>query len=249
MALKHQTSQENTMRTTKEQLWYQEARSLSYFFHRQIWHLLALLILPPLAWALAAPVLGEGTWLGIADTTWFWLSMGVAVLHQLIVWIVFRLQMGWATLSKVFGWADLLVWGLLFLPFLVLRVVSVVGLAKSTQSSLELPGAIAFLLGIILLIPVIYTAWSVLRYFGLIRAMVGDHFRTLYREMPLVDQGIFKYSSNAMYTFGFLGLWAIGLLIGSQVALCMALFQHAYIWVHYHCTEKPDMEIIYSNDH
>ena len=29
------------------------------------------------------------------------------------------------------------------------------------------------------------------------------------------------------------------------VALAVALFQHAYIWVHYYCTEKPDMRRIY----
>jgi len=27
--------------------------------------------------------------------------------------------------------------------------------------------------------------------------------------------------------------------------LAAALFQHAYIWVHYYCTEEPDMQLIY----
>ena len=33
---------------------------------------------------------------------------------------------------------------------------------------------------------------------------------------------------------------------GSLAALAAALFQHAYIWVHYYCTEAPDMDLIYS---
>lgn len=65
--------------------------------------------------------------------------------------------------------------------------------------------------------------------------------------MPLVEQGAFKFSNNAMYTFAFYLLWAITLLIGSQAALSVALFQHAYIWVHHYCTEKPDMDIIYGD--
>jgi len=32
---------------------------------------------------------------------------------------------------------------------------------------------------------------------------------------------------------------------GTLAALAAALFQHACIWVHYYCTEKPDMELIY----
>jgi protein-S-isoprenylcysteine O-methyltransferase Ste14 len=94
-------------------------------------------------------------------------------------------------------------------------------------------------------VPVVYTAWSVGRYFGIPRALGGDHFRQEYRELPLVREGAFKYSSNAMYAFVFLVFWAIALLTGSRAALASALFQHAYIWVHFYCTEEPDMQVIY----
>ena len=40
-----------------------------------------------------------------------------------------------------------------------------------------------------------------------------------------------------MYTLGFLGLWSI--------ALVAALFQSAYIWIHYLCTEEPDMKVLF----
>jgi hypothetical protein len=233
------------MADNEKQIWYQEARSAPYFFYRQIWHLIALIILVPLTWAFARPVMGEGVFLEIKDTTWFWSSMGVAILHQVIVWIVFRLQMGWATLSKLFGRADLIVWGIIFLPFIIARPVLLVGLARATQSSLALPGFLSISLGILLLLPALYTIWSVLRYFGLVRAMVGDHFRIRFRKMPLVKKGAFKFSQNAMYAFAFFLLWGIALIHQSQAALSLALFQHAYIWVHYYCTEQPDMEIIY----
>ena len=37
----------------------------------------------------------------------------------------------------------------------------------------------------------------------------------------------------------------IGLLLGSWNAIVLALFYHAYIWVHMYCTEDPDMRILY----
>jgi protein-S-isoprenylcysteine O-methyltransferase Ste14 len=100
-------------------------------------------------------------------------------------------------------------------------------------------------IGLVLLVPAFYTTWSVERYFGVPRALGGDHFRQKYREMPLVKAGAFKYSANAMYSFVFLLFWAIALLAGSRAALAIALFQHAYIWVHMYCTEEPDMQIMY----
>ena len=171
--------------------------------------------------------------------------MLLSIVHQLVVWIVFRLQLGWAALTRIFGKADLLIWGLIFLPLFTGRVITLVGLARATQDSLALARPFAVGMALLLLIPAVYTLWSVLRYFGLTRAMVGDHFRVRYRHMPLDNRGIFKINGNAMYAFGFLLLWAIALLNRSLPALVVAGFQHIYIWVHYYCTEKPDMEIIY----
>ena len=48
-----------------------------------------------------------------------------------------------------------------------------------------------------------------------------------------------------MYTFGFLAAWIPGFMWLSSAALLSALFSHLYIWVHYYCTELPDMQHIY----
>ncbi len=40
-------------------------------------------------------------------------------------------------------------------------------------------------------------------------------------------------------------LYLPGLLLLSKAALAVALFNDIYIWVHYYCTERPDMETIY----
>jgi hypothetical protein len=91
----------------------------------------------------------------------------------------------------------------------------------------------------------LYLMYCVGRYFGFERAMGKDHFDPSYSEKPFVREGIFHYSSNAMYRFGFLGLWIPGLLAASEPALVAALFSHLYIWVHFYCTELPDIRRIY----
>lgn len=235
------------MKSDKIPVEYTEARTLTYFFHRQIWNVFAILILVPITWSFAVPVMGGGSWMGITDMTWFWLAIGVSIVHQVVVWIIFRGQLGWGILTKLFGKYDLLVWAVIFLPFLIARVITILGLASSSSDTLALPQSIAFLIGFILVIPAIYTLWSVFRYFGLIRALGADHFRLAYRDMPLVKAGMFKFNGNSMYSFAFLLLWSIALFQGSQPALIVAIFQHVYIWVHYFCTEKPDMDIIYAD--
>lgn len=231
--------------TNPKKLTYPQARSVAYFFHRQLWHLLYLLIFVPLTYFLSRTLLMEGSWLGLSTAQWFWASIIISIVHQVIVWVVFRLQLGWASLTRLFGSADLVVWGALFFPLFIGRIFLQVGLARSTPGTLAMPIPLATGISLILMLPALFTLWSVVRYFGVIRALVGDHFRLKYREMPLETRGIYRFSSNAMYTYVLLIFWAIALINRSLPALFMAFFHHAYIWVHYYCTEKPDMDIIY----
>ena len=63
--------------------------------------------------------------------------------------------------------------------------------------------------------------------------------------MAFVKPGIFRFTSNGMYVFGFSQLWVPGLRWGSAAALVVAAFNHIYIRVHYHATELPDIRRIY----
>jgi hypothetical protein len=85
------------------------------------------------------------------------------------------------------------------------------------------------------------------RYFGLARAAGLDHFDAQYRDMPLIKEGIFRFTSNGMYVYAFLLFWAIGVGFNSTAALTVAAFSHAYIWVHFYATEKPAMNFLYSS--
>ena len=66
--------------------------------------------------------------------------------------------------------------------------------------------------GVLLMGLIGWTMHSVLKYFTINRALGGNHFFDEYLNMPKVDQGAFRYSADAMYTFVFAGLWGIGLL-------------------------------------
>lgn len=75
--------------------------------------------------------------------------------------------------------------------------------------------------------------YSVRKYFGFDRAFGIDHFDpATYKDVPMVRKGIFQYSSNAMYVYGFFLLWVPGILAQSKAALLVAAFNHLYIWVH-----------------
>jgi hypothetical protein len=103
----------------------------------------------------------------------------------------------------------------------------------------------ALIFTIVLLLPALYTFYSVHKYFGIKRALGIDHFDKTYRNVPFVKEGIFKFTNNAMYTYGLFILWIPGLLLFSKAALMAAMFNHIYVWVHYYCTELPDIHYIY----
>lgn len=222
-----------------------EAGTLAYLLHGQLRHALAAVVLLAVAFALAAPVLGDSSFLGASDRAWFTACVGLAVVHQVVVVFGFRGQLGWAWFTRWFGRRDMGAWGLVFFPLLFARPLTLLALAVADAGSLAMDPRLSTLIGLGLLVPSAYTLWSVKRYFGFARALGGDHFRVAYRELPMVTEGAFGWSSNAMYTYAFLGLWAFAFLAGSHAAVIAAMFQHGYIWVHWFCTEKPDMELIY----
>jgi len=187
---------------------------------------------------------GTGLW-GISSLDWAKLAIAMALLHQTIVAIVFRLQLHLNLMVRLFGDKALRVWAAVFMPLLAARPLLILATGLASVGTLEGSRAVQLLAGTVLLVAPIWGMHSVIKHFTIARALGGDHFYDRFANMPLVDKGIFKYFQNGMYSFVFLGLWAIALLTGSWNALVLALFQHAYIWVHMYCTEDPDMRIIY----
>lgn len=172
----------------------------------------------------------------------FWLSIAIPVTHQIYVWFTWRMELNAKAVSNSIGFKLYLS---LFFLLLVLRPISILILSWVDSESLELNLMPRIILTIILLIPAIYTLYSVRKYFDFIRAAGGDHFDLKYRNLPFVKKGMFKYSKNSMYVFGFLIFWGIAVAFASKAALLSSAFCHVYIWIHYFTTEKPDMDFLY----
>lgn len=185
--------------------------------------------------------------LGFTAPQWATLSIGLAVVHQVLVAGVFRAQLHRNFLSQIWGDDDIHIWTRIFLPLLIARPITVFLTGWSDDVPIGLPRWLEIGAGLICVGLAIYGMQSVVRHFTIRRAVGGDHFRDEIAAMPLVSEGIFKYTQNAMYGVIFLGLWGIALLFDSWNALVLALFQHVYIWVHMYCTEKPDMGWIYGD--
>lgn len=186
-----------------------------------------------------------GQFRGVGTTAWFWIAVGLAVAHQSLVWFCWRTQLHGSLFTRTLGEWGFRVYAIAFSVFGIARAVAVFLVAESNRGTLDVPTILLRLLALILALPTVYLFYSVKRYFGFKRAFGIDHFDETFRSRPMVRRGIFRFASNGMYVFGFLILWIPGLWYASTAALCVALFNHLYIWVHYYSTELPDMKRIY----
>jgi len=219
-------------------------------FNNQLWHLLSLVILLPILIGFInkneIDILYGGFW---HVETYIWLIAAILapIVHQIYVLICWRSELYYQSISKLFGRkTGFKLYKIGFVIFILLRVITIVILAISNEGTLYINPILAYILAVLFAIPVIYLFVSVFKYFGMDRAFGIDHFEPqAANNLDMIKGGIFKYTPNAMYVFGFLILWIPGLIFLSKAALLAALFNHIYIWVHYYFTELPDMKYIY----
>ena len=219
---------------------------LKEIFEKQLLHLLYLmLLLAGLFLFSKLDGFDKGKLWGVETITWFYLLVGITVLHQVFVWFCWRTELYAGWLSRWFGHRAFAAYAVLFFLLIISRPLFITLLAIANRDTIPMNHMFKVILVILLAAPSLYLMYSIARYFGFERAFGIDHFDPSYRRKPLVKKGIFRYTSNGMYVFGLLILWIPGVLFSSLTALAAALFSHIYIWVHYFCTEKPDMNFIY----
>jgi hypothetical protein len=213
---------------------------------RQGWHLLTAITLAGVVWLGTRWIDLSGTALGLSTRTWLFLGVVLPIFHQFYVVLLWRGELYYQWLSKRAGENAFRIWAAGFMILFLTRPVTIIALGIADQGSQPIPLWLNIpLIGASTLI-CLYMAYSFVRYFGPKRALGMDHFQPdLYRDLPFVREGIFKWSSNAMYTYAFLALWVVGLVFQSRAALLGALFNHIFIWAHYYFTELPDMRAIY----
>ena len=188
----------------------------------------------------------DGSFLKLSSGRWFWLSILIPVIHQVYVVVLWRAELYYQMMTKWFGKKAFTIWAVGFLFLLLVRPLVIICLAIADRGSLFIPPWLSWGVGALFFIPVIYLGYSIKKFFGFKRAMGLDHFHPEdYKGTPLVKQGIYKWTPNPMYIFGFLMFWIPGLLLFSEAAIISAAFSHLYVWVHYYFTEYPDMVFIY----
>jgi len=215
-------------------------------FERQLLHLTAVALLVYAVYQLRnLPEFGLGGFLGISTSSWVTLTIAVAIIHQVYVWFCWRTELEWKLLSQIMGRLAFVLYAAGFTVLIVLRPILIFILGWSNRGSLPIDPILGYAVSAILVIPDLYLMYSVKTYFGFRRAFGLDHFDPSVRDLPLVRHGIFRWSPNAMYVFGFMVLWVPAFLFQSLAALVVAAFSHIYIWVHFYVTERPDMRRIY----
>ena len=201
----------------------------------QPFHFACLAVLLTLTW-MVWNILGE------PFPVAFWSAIAFPVVHQIFVWLTWRFEIQSSATSRAVGFPGYLV---LFFLLFGGRFISLVVLAWMDRGSLNLQSLPQAGLTILFALPGIYAMYSVKRYFGMARAAGADHFDPRFRDMPLVNEGIFRFTNNGMYLYAFLLFWAVAVGFNSSAALVVTAFSHVYIWVHFYATERPDMDFLY----
>ncbi len=217
---------------------------LSFFFKHQIWHVGGTIVLFYIGTQFVDLQSNNNTFIGISPLGWFVVAMSVPLIHQVYVWICWRSELCWKSITNTIGLKGYVI---LFFILIISRLSAIV-LCFVDYGSLYKPGWFAWILAGIIFIPGAYTMYSVKKYFGFIRAAGADHFDPKYRDMHFEKRGIFKWCANAMYVFGIAIPFAFAIATGSQSMFIVAIYTYISIWLHYFCTEKEDFKVIYGNN-
>ena len=214
---------------------------LNFFFKNQIWHIGGLIVLFYLSLQMVDLETNSKVFLGIGSKNWFLFAMTTPLLHQGYVWACWRSELCWKTISKTIGFK---VYFVVFFILGILRLSSI-GLCFADYGSWFIPGWIAWSVSVLIFIPFIYTIYSIKKYFGFLRATGIDHFDPSYKNIPFEKRGIFRWSSNAMYTFAIPVFFGFAISSGSKAMFVFAAYTFIGTWLHYFCTEKEDFKVIY----
>ena len=216
---------------------------LNFFFKHQIWHLGGIIVLFYISVQFVDLESNTNSFLEVGALGWFMIAMSIPIIHQAYVWICWRSELCWKLISNTIGFKGYVI---IFFILIISRLSAIV-LCFVDYGSLYKPGWLAWILGLILFIPGAYTMYSVKKYFGFLRAAGADHFDPKYRDLPFENRGIFKWTPNAMYVFAIGIPFSFAVATGSQSMFVVAIYTYVAIWLHYFCTEKPDIVAIYNN--
>jgi len=199
---------------------------LHFFFKNQIWHIGGLILLFYIGCQIVDFENNSNVFLGISVKNWFLFSMMTPLIHQSYVWLCWRSELCWKIISRTIGFK---VYVIIFFILAILRLSSI-GLCFADYGSWFTPGWMAWIVAILIFVPFVYTIYSIKKYFGFLRATGKDHFDPSYKNIPFEKRGIFKWSSNAMYTFAVAVFFGFAISAGSKAMFVFAAYSYIGVW-------------------
>ena len=113
---------------------------LKFFFKNQIWHIGGLILLFYVGYQMVDFENNLNVFLGISAKNWFLFSMATPLIHQGYVWLCWRSELCWKTISRTIGFKAYV---LIFFIVSILRLFSV-GLCFADYGTWYTPGWIAW---------------------------------------------------------------------------------------------------------
>ncbi len=215
---------------------------------RQGYHLLGYLLLGGiLLYATLADPDARGRAWGLSTAELVALSWVLAGIFQFGGALVWRLELYHGLIHRRFGRAGFIAFGIVFPIVGLSRMILIIPIAQSAPQTIAIHPGLFWALVLVPMPLILWACHSVAVYFEFSRAIGADHFDPSYRKRSLETRGIFKYIRNPMYAVILLLLYHPGLYFESGLGLIAAACHHAYVWVHYVCTEKPDLREIYGD--
>ena len=130
---------------------------LSFFFKHQIWHLGGTSILFYIGIKFSGLQNNTNTFINLGAFSWFIIAMTIPFIHQAYVWVCWRLELCWKSISRTIGFKGYVI---IFFVLIISRLSAIV-LCFVDYGSLYAPGWYAWSLAVIIFIPGIYTMYSV----------------------------------------------------------------------------------------
>ncbi len=178
-----------------------------------------------------------------------WIAMSACVLHQ--AWVVawWRPELHGKRVTARFGYPlGFRLFQVGFAALAFVRVSTVWWLAMAEPGGAMLPDPWRAVAVGVMAVAFVSIMASVKLTFGMERAFGLDHWEPeRCRELGYVARGLHRWVPNAMYVFAPSVLFVAAIGWGSYPALVVCLANWALLWVHYYCTEKPDLETIYGS--
>lgn len=214
----------------------------------QDWHLVLLAFLVSLVLTATnrMPHLFAGETLGLSTKTWLWTGVAAAILHQVYITVVWRIQQetGWLTSNLPrLGYAAYLAD---YTILLAARLAAAVLTSIANRGCMDLPG-ITGLAAPVLIVIVLLAYMLPGPASGYFNELAGtQHFTANMRNTfpPGQDRKTGrdrkKYYDAGPYILLPLVFYIPGLFYASPAGLILALFNHLYTLIHYFCTVHPD---------